>query len=148
MPAPSNAPPNDASSGSSDAARIFIVEDHESMRLMLETYLGREDDFVMCGVVETGEAATEQIADARPSLVLIDVSLPQMSGLDLVRWVREHHPDLPTLILSGHGEQRYVRDALEAGADGYLLKGHIEQVPVAIRQVLAGEQYLGPEVRW
>jgi DNA-binding NarL/FixJ family response regulator len=147
MPAPSNAPPfNASSSDSTDAARIFVVEDHETMRLMLDAYLSREDDFVVCRIVETAEAAIEQIADAQPSLMLIDVSLPQMSGLDLVRWVREHHPDLPTLVLSGHGERRYVRNALEAGADGYILKGDMEQVPLAIRQVLRGEQYLSPEL--
>lgn len=148
MTAPSNVPPPSVSpSGSSDAARIFVVEDHETMRLTLDAYLSREDDFVVCRLVKTAEAAIEQIADAQPSLMLIDVSLPQMSGLDLVGWVREHHPDLPILILSGHGEPRYVRNALEAGADGYILKGHIKQVPLAIRQVLEGEQYLGPQLK-
>ena len=122
--------------------QIFIVEDHPIMRQSLRKLLEREADLAVCGEVATAETALEQIDLEEPDLVLIDVSLPGMSGIELTRILRDRHPDLPLAILSGHRERSYVIQALKAGAHGYILKGNARELPAAIRQIMSGERYL------
>lgn len=127
-------------------ANIFIVEDHPVMRQGLRSLLEREADLTICGEAPSGEAALEQIGPPLPDLVLIDVSLPGMSGIELARSLRERYPGLPLAMLSGHGEKSHVEQALAAGASGYILKGHAVNLPAAVRQVMGGKVYLSPEV--
>lgn len=122
--------------------RVFIVEDHPVMRQSLRTLLSRQDDLNVCGEAHNGEDAIRQIADTRPDLVLIDVSLPGMNGIQLVRALHEDNPALPMAILSGHGGEAHVQQALNAGARGYILKGNAAELPAAIRILASGEQYL------
>ena len=126
--------------------QVFIVDDHPAMRLALHSRLEREADLAVCGEAATAETALEQIGWAVPDLVLIDVSLPGMSGIDLARALRERHPDLPLAMLSGHGEKGYVDQAFKAGVRGYILKGGGAELAVAIRQVMRGGRYLSAEL--
>lgn len=80
-------------------------------------------------------------------LVIVDVALPAMNGIDLVAALHERFPTLPCLMLSGHTELNYVRRALDVGARGYVMKGDPFALPEAVRTVLAGEIYLSEEVR-
>lgn len=126
---------------------VFVVEDHSVMREMLREFLAMEADIEVTGVAESAEAALEQFADAVPDLVLIDMSLPGMSGIELVRRLRLEHPGLYCAMLSGHGEGRYLRQAFDAGANGYILKGEPDEVPRAIQQILQGERYVSEELQ-
>ena len=125
---------------------LFIVEDHALMRELLKEMVARRTDFTICGTAATAEEALAAIPDAAPDLVLTDVSLPSMSGIDLVRQLRPKHPHIKYLMLSGHAEQLYVRDAFDAGANGYVMKGDPHQILAAIQQVLEGETYVSKEV--
>ena len=127
-------------------SRIFLVDDHDILRRSLRSLLEREADFAICGESETAVAAIEAIAAARPDLVLVDVSLPDMSGIELVEKLSSQHPDLPLLMLSGHDTSGYAAQALEAGACGYVLKGRGAEIPHAIRMALAGERYLSEDL--
>lgn len=127
-------------------ASVFIVEDHAVMRRMLHEYVKRQD-WVVCGEAETGEAALEQLDEAGANLVLVDVSLPKMSGIELAKKIQARWPGLRCLMLSGHGQASYVEQALAAGACGYVLKGNPHEIAEAMRQVLAGEVYLSEELR-
>lgn len=74
-------------------------------------------------------------------LVLVDISLPQMNGAELIAIIRDRWPHLPCLVLSGHGETTYIERARNAGARGYLLKGTPYELPEAVRRILAGAEY-------
>ena len=122
--------------------RLFIVEDHPVMRQSLQAFIERQEELEVCGEADTAETALEQIAQTRPDLVLIDVSLPGMSGLDLLEVIREQYPNLLCVILSGHGERSHVDHAMMAGARGYILKGDTDDLAIALRKIIQGEIYL------
>lgn len=123
-------------------SRVFIIEDHPLMRDMLAELIEDEADLQVCGLAANGEDALEAIAAARAELLLIDVSLPHMNGLELVSVVRRRWPQTPCVMLSGHGERSYVTRAMKAGASGFVVKGHPEEIVEAIRRVLQGETFL------
>ncbi|MDQ3248153.1 MAG: response regulator transcription factor [Chloroflexota bacterium] len=128
--------------------KLFIVEDHPVMRAAYAKLINRETDLEVVGVAETGQRAMEMIPSAQPDLVLVDISLPGMSGIALVTHLRTQQPALLTLIISGHEEALYAKHALQAGARGYLVKSGLADVMIpAIRQVLAGELYISDSVR-
>lgn len=129
-------------------ARIFVVEDHVYMQEMLREFLSQEDDLEVCDTAGSGEAALERLDQASPDFVLIDLSLPGASGLDLVTTVKERYPDLPCAILSGHGERYYAEQAITAGAQGYVLKGDPNELPGAIRQMMQGEHYISKALQY
>ena len=126
------------------ATQIFLVDDHPIMREAVRGLLEREAGLAVCGEAATAAEALEHVATAEPDLVLIDVSLPDMSGIQLARILRERYPDLPLAMLSGHAEQSYVEQALEAGANGYVLKGKSDELPEAVRRLARDERYLSP----
>lgn len=123
-------------------SKIYLVEDHEIVREMVSNYITSFPDFEICGMAATGEEALESLADAEVNLVLIDTSLPGMSGIDLVGKVLALRPTLYCVIYSGHGETAYIERAMRAGARGYILKGNPDELADALRQVLGGETYL------
>lgn len=126
---------------------VFIVEDHEIMRTLLRELIHRTPDLDVVGEATTGEEALERLATLEASLVLIDVSLPRMSGIDLAQAIQERWPDRSCLMMSGHKEQRYVQDALAAGAKGYVLKDDYEELPEALRLLQQDKNYLSTSVR-
>lgn len=117
------------------------------MRRVVLDFIASTPDLETAGSARTGEEALEELAATEADLALIDMSLPGMSGAELVAEVRVRWPDLPCLVLSAHVEAQYVTRALAAGAQGYVLKGDPYQLSVAIRQVLGGEVYLSKSVR-
>ncbi|NIC04248.1 response regulator transcription factor [Billgrantia bachuensis] len=129
-------------------ARILIVEDHSFMLAMLQEYIDQEEDFEVCGTFDSGEAALASLAENVPDFVIADLSLPGISGLELISSVKDRYPSLPCAILSGHSERHYADQAMTAGAQGYLLKGDPDELPVAIRQMLQGQRYISPALHY
>lgn len=99
------------------------------------------------GVASTGEEALGYLDKTVPSMLLVDVSLPNMNGLDLAETVRQRWPDVRLIVLSGHADQLHVSRALSAGVDGFVVKGNPEEILDAIHRVLRGERYLSASVR-
>lgn len=126
---------------------VYVVEDHPRMRDLLREWIDDLPGLSVCGAAESAEAALQELETVRPDVVLIDMSLPMMGGIELVAALRERHPNLCCLILSGHNEARYVERALAAGAAGYLLKGKPAEIEEAIATVLAGGRYFGADLR-
>lgn len=139
--------------------RIFIVDDHELVRTLLEEYLDMEPDLEVCGSVDSGEEALERLLQAPQTangkssppalecdLALIDISIPDMNGIELVRRLSEERPSLRCLIVSGHAKAVYAEDALRAGAKGYVMKGDPDVLVEAVRQVLRGETYVDEQI--
>lgn len=127
--------------------KIFVVEDHPVMREMLVTFLTEQTGHAVCGAAETAEEALEQLGEAAPALALVDVSLPGMSGIDLVEQIQRQWPEVRCLMISGHGEPEYVRQALAAGARGYVVKGDPYELPGAIEAVLGDGTYVSDAVQ-
>ena len=116
--------------------RIFIVEDHRVMRDSLILYIGRTPWLEVCGAVASAEEALVQLPESGADLVLVDISLPGMNGIDLIKQLRRQLPALPCLILSGHVEERYAGPAAEVGAVGYVMKDDADALIAKIQQVL------------
>jgi two-component system invasion response regulator UvrY len=116
---------------------VFIVEDHEEIRLLYSVILNRLNNVEICGEGETAEDALERIPDLHPDLVLVDISLPGMDGIELVERLKRIDPHMKFLIISGHDPERYERAAKAAGADEIIGKGDIAEITSAVRNVLA-----------
>lgn len=128
--------------------KIFIVEDHAVIRRGYSSLIKRRPDLEVCGEAISGEDALNAIPDCGPDLVLIDVSLPGMSGVDLVRRLKVAQPNLATLVVSGHEESLFSEGVLAAGAKGYIMKEQAPDVLIdAIYIVLSGKQYLSERMR-
>ena len=116
--------------------RIFVVEDNPLMRESLLMYLELMPGFESCGAAEDAEAALAQIPTVQVDLVLVDVMLPGIDGIELVRRLRARQPGLRCLMLSGHAREHYEEAALAAGAVGYVMKDDADAIIVAIQQAL------------
>jgi DNA-binding NarL/FixJ family response regulator len=125
--------------------RIYIVDDHSVVRHGLATLLARVPELKVSGEAATYDEALAGISVQPPDLAVIDITLKDRSGLDLIRELRAKLPDLKTLVLSMHDEMEYAERALRAGARGYIMKENADDVLVeAIRAVLRGEIYVSP----
>lgn len=127
----------------SSQIRVMLVEDHAVVRDTLKEFIGQLPQVRGCQATSSGEAALKLLRDdGLPDLLVIDLSLPGMSGIDLIRHLRTLHPALRCLILSGHNSRTYVRQALAAGANGYVLKGDPLEIERGIHAMVQGENYI------
>ena len=128
--------------------RILVVDDHPMTRHGLAQRIGAEPDMEVCLDVGTATAALRAMETCSPDLVLVDLSLGDHSGLELIKGLQTLHPDVPVLVFSMHYESIYAERALRAGARGYIMKSEgAEELIRAIRHVLNGEVYLSPTMR-
>ena len=128
--------------------RIFLVDDHPLMRKGLAMTLQAEPDFEIAGQVDSAEEALEVFDDVNPDLAIVDVSLPGMNGLELVKHLVARDPDVRILVVSRHDESLYAERAVRAGAKGYVSKLEAdEHVVQAARHVLRGGIYMSEELK-
>ncbi|MHC4626488.1 MAG: response regulator transcription factor [Planctomycetota bacterium] len=128
---------------SDNKTRILIVDDHPIVRQGLAELINHEEDFVVCGQAEDYHEALTAVGQCDPDMAVVDISLKETSGLELIKDIHLQHPDLPILALSMHDETLYAERALRAGAMGYIMKQEAtENVIAAIRRVLGGEIYV------
>jgi DNA-binding NarL/FixJ family response regulator len=126
---------------------ILLIEDHMGFAKAIQNFLSRQTDLEIVGVVQSGEETLRKLHELKIDLVLVDVSLPKMSGIDLVQQIHSEFPGLRCLILSGHMNQKYVKHALDIGASGYVLKDDVNGILEGIRRVLDGEIYVSQSLR-
>jgi DNA-binding NarL/FixJ family response regulator len=126
---------------------ILLVEDHPGFAQALINLLSQRLHIQVVAVVETAEDAHERLRELEIDLVLVDYSLPNLSGINLVTEIQQQHPDLRCIMLSGHLSTQYARRALEAGARGYLIKDNPAGILEGIQYVLNGGIYLSEELR-
>jgi DNA-binding NarL/FixJ family response regulator len=127
--------------------RIVIAEDHTILREGLKSLLRADPDFDIVGEAEDGRDAIRCAQTLSPDLVLMDLSMPRMNGLDALKEIRKQSPEVKIIVLTVHKTEEYVLTTLQAGADGYVLKDatHSELV-MAIKNVLMGKRYLSPGI--
>lgn len=127
--------------------RIYIVDDHPLMRKGMAMTLQSELEFEVCGQAETAETAMQEIPELKPEAAVIDISLPGMNGIELIKNLLIHLPQLKVLVVSRHDEELYAERAIRAGAKGYLMKLEAGDILVtAVRQILNGGVYLSNEI--
>jgi DNA-binding NarL/FixJ family response regulator len=128
-------------------ASVLLVEDHAMVASTLSRVLRERGNLDVAAVATSAESALARLDDLRVDLVLIDVSLPQMSGIELVGAIHQRDPALPCLMLSGHLSTHYVERAMQAGASGYVLKDSIGEILEGIEHVLRGGSFISEELR-
>lgn len=127
--------------------RVLLVDDHKLVRQGFRRLLEDEPDVEVVGEASNGVEAIELATQLKPDVVVMDMSMPQLDGVQATVEIRKRVPETAILVLSMYSEDHYVRNALEAGAKGYLLKDAVDvDLTTAVRKVAAGEQYLGPGV--
>lgn len=126
---------------------IFLVEDHAGFAQALNNMLSQNHDLRITAVAETAQEALEQLREVQVDLVLIDFSLPDMTGLNLLERLHQEYPDLRCAILSGHLLPQHARRALDVGARGYLIKDNPLEIITGIQCMLRGEYYVSEELR-
>ena len=127
--------------------KIYLVDDHPLMRKGLAMTIDNEVGFEVCGQAESAEDALNEILELEPDAAVIDISLPGMNGIELVKNLLHQQPDLKILIVSRHDEELYAERAIRAGAKGYLMKLEAVEVLIsAIKQILKGNLYLSDKI--
>jgi two-component system invasion response regulator UvrY len=127
--------------------RVFIADDHAIVREGLKQILADSPDIIVAGEAENGLDAIKLFRKSKCHVMLLDISMPDKSGIDVLKQVRKEHPELAVLMLSMHREDQYAVRSLKAGAAGYLNKQSAPAELVnAIRQVAAGRKYVSPEL--
>jgi DNA-binding NarL/FixJ family response regulator len=128
-------------------SRVFIVDDHPLVREGLTNLINRQDDLVVCGEAKDASQAINGIMKARPGVALIDISLTNESGLELVKQLARQFPEVALIVVSMHDETLYAERALRAGARGYVMKHETSKsVLASIRRVLSGGVYVSEKI--
>ncbi len=127
--------------------RILLADDHQILLDGLSALLGQEPGFEVIGMARDGNEAVEKALSERPDVLVIDITMPGLNGIDATRQVKTKRPGIKVLCLSAHTEPRFVVAMLKANASGYLLKGaSFAELVQAIRHIVADEIYICPEV--
>jgi DNA-binding NarL/FixJ family response regulator len=127
--------------------RIVIAEDHTILREGMKSLLSSQPDFEIAGEAEDGRKAVEHAEKFKPDLILTDLSMPRMNGIEAIREIKKVSPKTKILVLTVHEAEEYILSTFRAGADGYALKDATwQELVVAIRMVLAGKPYVSPGI--
>ncbi len=126
---------------------IVIAEDHTILREGLKALLSSQQDLKVVGEAGDGLEAIRCVQSHHPDLILLDLSMPRMTGLDAIKEIKRVNTDAKIIVLTVHSTEEYILATLQAGADGYVLKdAHSSELMTAIRHVLDGRRYLSPSI--
>ena len=130
-----------------EKVRIVLAEDHTILREGLRALLTADPDFEIIGEAADGREAVRFVEKQIPDLILMDLSMPRMTGMDAIREIKKRYPQTKIIALTVHKTEEYLRTTLQAGADGYVLKDAThEELMMAVESVLKGKTYLSPGV--
>lgn len=131
----------------SNQTKIFFVDDDRVVRTCLRHFLKKFEDFELIGEAEDGSSAIDSIIEARPAVALVDIGLPRINGIEVTRKVKSVLPDCKVLMLTSSDDASDIFASLDAGADGYVLKGDLAaNLEFAIRSVRVGSVWLDPGI--
>ncbi|MFA0733250.1 MAG: hypothetical protein LKKZDAJK_001865 [Candidatus Fervidibacter sp.] len=139
--------PQNANTPPSERIRVLIADDHAILRDGLKALLQSAPDMEVVGEAATGEEALRLVHKLRPNVVLMDISMPDMTGLEATEVIKRMYPEIKVIALTVHEHETYLRRMLQVGADGYVVKrAAADELVRAIRTVMRGSVYLHPEV--
>jgi DNA-binding NarL/FixJ family response regulator len=131
----------------SEKIKVLLVDDHPLVREGLATLINQQPDFEVCGVAGSEPEALELVRTVQPSVAIVDITLENGSGLELIRNIKTLHPAVKMLVLSMHDESLYAERSLRAGARGYIMKREAaKKIIQGIRSVLAGQLYVSDKI--
>ena len=126
---------------------IVVADDHGIVREGLRRLLEAEDDFKVSGEAEDGRDVLEEVGRAKPDVVVLDITMPRMGGLETLERLRSEHGDIKVILLSSHNDPPFIQSAIGLRVDGYVLKnGPASEIVTAIREVMKGGSYFSPAV--
>lgn len=127
--------------------RIMIVEDHTLLRAGLRALLSQDTEIEIVGESDNGRDAIRLVGKLKPHLVIMDLSMPGMNGIEATRGIKRHYPETKVLVLTLHKTEEYIHESMGAGANGYILKDAThDELRVAIHSILKGKTYLSPDI--
>ncbi|MBE0625278.1 MAG: response regulator transcription factor [Burkholderiales bacterium] len=127
--------------------RVLIVDDHTLLRAGLSALLAQDPDIEIVGEAADGRDAVRRVGEVKPHLVLMDLTMPGMNGIEAVTEIKRRYPEVRVLVMTLHKTEDFIHASLRAGADGYILKDAThDELRVAIRSVLHGKTYLSMDV--
>lgn len=127
--------------------RILIADDHGIVRQGLVSVIEKQRDMEIVGQAEDGQTAVELARELSPHVVIMDITMPGLNGVEATRQIVSRNPEIKVVILSMHPDGRIVREALQAGASGYVLKSYLlDDLLKAVHAVMQGEAYLSPQI--
>ena len=127
--------------------RIVLADDHTILREGLRALLSADPNFDIVGEAEDGRAAVRCVEKLEPNLLLMDLSMPRMSGMDAISEIKKRYPETKIIALTVHKTEEYLLTTLQAGVDGYVLKDAThDELVMAIHNVMAGKRYLSPGI--
>lgn len=127
--------------------RVLIADDHQIVRAGLRQFIADEPDIRVEGEAASGDEVMTRLREMEFDVVVLDISMPERNGIDVLKLLRQRHPDLPVLILSTYPEDQYAINLIRAGASGYLTKESApDDLVKAIRTVAQGRRYVSPTV--
>ncbi|HHW67656.1 response regulator transcription factor [Defluviitalea raffinosedens] len=127
--------------------KVMIAEDQELIRQSLEFVISNKEDMKIVGLAATGKEAVELAKDKKPDVILMDIRMPEMDGVEATKVIKKMNPDIKIIILTTFDDDEYVFDALKNGASGYLLKGiSLNELVESIRIVMNGGSLINPSV--
>ncbi|MCX6135153.1 MAG: response regulator transcription factor [Ignavibacteriales bacterium] len=130
-----------------DKIRILLADDHMLIRSGIATLLQSIKDFVIVGEAEDGEDAVHKTSELRPTVVVIDLSMPKLSGIEATKIIKKRYPETNVLVLTMHENEEYVYQILKSGASGYVLKSAgKDELATAIRAAAKGEKFFSPRI--
>jgi two-component system response regulator NreC len=128
--------------------RILLADDHTIVLQGLSRFLQMQEGFEVVGQAKDGQTTVALTRDVNPDIIIMDVSMPGLNGIEATRQIHQEHPDVKVIGLSMHASKRYIREMHEAGASGYLLKDcDFDELIKAIQTVAAGGTYFDPRVK-
>ncbi len=129
------------------SVRLILADDHKIMREGLRALLAKQKEIEVIAEADSGRGVIELCAQLHPDVVVIDISMPDLNGIDAARQITRQAPDIKVIALSMHSDKKYVKEMLAAGASGYLLKdAAFEELGMAIATVLKNKTYLSPQI--
>ena len=129
------------------AIKVLLADDHPILREGLRGLLERENDLEVADEAGTGNEAVQLACRLHPDVIIMDINMPDMNGIEATRRILAEDPAIRVLVLSLESDRRFIVEALESGARGYVLKdSFFEELATAIRTVAAGDTYLGPKI--
>ena len=130
-----------------DSIRVMVVDDDDLMRAGVAAILADDDEIQVIAQADDGVSAIRMAEDLRPDVIVMDIAMPLIDGVRATRHLSETLPDIRVLTLSSHTDNRRVRDIIDAGAAGYVVKSSARrELAVAVRQVANGMVYLSPSI--
>ena len=139
--------PSESDTGVSRKTSIILADDHPVVRKALRNDLEKEADFIVLAEASDGEEAVRLVSELKPDIVIMDIGMPKINGIEATRRIKANYPDIIIMVLTVYDDVEHILGILEAGADGYLTKNIlVEDIIKSIRSAVAGETVLSPQV--